>query len=300
MRTSGRRAPTIEVVHDRLRPEERLLFEALERVGARVERTYAPNWRWEAGAPPSGADLVLLRTLSHARTLALARALEASGEVVVNEARVIETCGDKAATSAALAAAGVPQPRTGLAFSVEAALELCERFGWPVVLKPVVGSWGRMIARVRDAEALVALVEHKQVLGGPVHGLFYVQEHVDKPGRDLRAFVVGDAVIAAIARESADWRTNTARGAVVRGVPVGEELERLALAAARAVGGGVLAVDLLESERGLLVGEVNHGLEFRNSIEPSGVDIPGEIAAWLVGRARERAPADARAAAAPA
>lgn len=265
-----------------------MLIGALERAGADVERVYAPHWRWEAGARSREGEVVLLRTLSHARTLAIARALEAEGADVVNASRVIETCGDKAATSAALAAAGVPQPRTFLAFSRETVIEACEELGWPVVVKPVVGSWGRMVARCHDVDAIEALIEHKQVLGGPSHQLFYLQEHVDKPGRDLRVFVIGDRVVAAIAREGDDWRTNTARGAVVRGVPVDPALERIALAAAHAVGGGVLAVDLLESARGLLVGEVNHGLEFRNSVEPTGVDIPGAIAAFLTRRARSR------------
>jgi [lysine-biosynthesis-protein LysW]--L-2-aminoadipate ligase len=286
---AGAAAPRIAVVHDRLRPEERALIDALERAGAEVDRIYAPHWRWRTGDPAPPHDLMLVRTLSHARTLAIARALEGSGALVVNAARVVETCGDKAATSAALTAAGVPEPRSILAFSAESVLEACDELGWPVVLKPVVGSWGRMVARLHDRDAVQAVLEHKQVLGGPAHQLFYLQEHVDKPGRDLRAFVVGDRVIAAIAREGEDWRTNTARGAEVRGVPVTPELERIALAAARAVGGGALAVDLLESGRGLLVGEINHGLEFRNSIEPTGVDIPGELADWLVRRARERA-----------
>ncbi len=283
---AGGPAPAVVVVHDRLRPEETMLFAALDRAGADVERIYAPHWSWEAGARRRDGEVVVLRTLSHARTLAIARALEADGADVVNRARVIETCGDKAATSAALAAAGVPQPRTFLAFSPQTATRACEELGWPVVVKPVVGSWGRMVARCHDADAIEALLEHKQVLGGPSHQLFYVQEHVDKPGRDLRAFVVGDRVVAAIAREGDDWRTNTARGAVVRGVAVDAALERIALAAAQAVGGGVLAVDLLESSRGLLVSEVNHGLEFRNSVGPTGVDIPAEIAAYLTARAR--------------
>lgn len=289
MNALGAAAPRVALVHDRLRPEERALVAALERAGADVDRIYAPHWRWRTGDPAPPHDLVLVRTLSHARTLAIARALEGSGARVVNAARVVETCGDKAATSAALTAAGVPEPRSVLAFSEEAVLEACEELGWPVVLKPVVGSWGRMVARLRDPDAVQAVLEHKRVLGGPAHQLFYLQEHVDKPGRDLRAFVVGDRVVAAIAREGEDWRTNTARGAQVRGVPVTSELERVALAAAEAVGGGALAVDLLESGRGLLVGEINHGLEFRNSVEPTGVDIPGELAAWLVGRAREHA-----------
>lgn len=275
----------IAVVHDRLRAEEKLLFEAFERSGASIERIYAPTFRWEAGVRRRAGEVVLIRTLSHARSLAIARALEADGAHVINSASVIATCGDKAATSAALAAAGVRQPRTAVAFGEQDVQELCEAFGWPVVLKPVVGSWGRMVARCHDADAVAALIEHKRVLGGPSHQVFYVQEHVNKPGRDLRAFVIGDRVVAAIAREGDDWRTNTARGAVVRGVRVDRELESIALAAADAVGGGILAVDLMESERGLLVGEVNHGMEFRNSVEPTGVDLPGEVVSFLLDRA---------------
>ncbi len=294
----------IALVHDRLRPEEKMLRAALETAGAEVHPVYAPDWTWDSDDVAPEVDLALIRTLSHARTLALARALEAQGVRTVNAAHVVDVCGDKAATSAALAAAGVPQPRSGVAFSVDATLRLCEAFGWPVVLKPTIGSWGRMVARAHDAETVEALLEHKQVLGGPQHQTFYVQEHVDKPGRDLRVFVVGERAIAAIARESDDWRTNTARGAVARGVPVTPELEAIATAAARAVGGGLLAVDLLESARGPRVGEINHGLEFRNSIEPTGVDIPAEIADWLVreaerGRARRLDGATPEAAAAP-
>lgn len=282
--TLASRPRRLSIVHDRLRTEETLLFEAFDRLGVQVERVYAPNWSWEAGTIDRSDQLVLLRTLSHARTLVLARLLEADGAEVVNRSAVIDRCGDKAATSAALAAAGVPQPRTVVAFSPAEVLRACETLGWPVVIKPVVGSWGRMVARCRDADAVEALIEHKQVLGGPSHQTFYVQEHIDKPGRDLRAFVIGERVVAAIAREGDDWRTNTARGARVRGVEAGARLQDVALRAAAAVGGGILAVDLLEAPRGLLVGEVNHGLEFRNSIGPTGIDIPGEIARYLVSR----------------
>ena len=284
-------APRLTVVHDRLRPEEHLLFEAFDARGVHVERLYAPAWQWQAGAVRRDGETYLLRTLSHARTLAIARALESDGATVVNAAHVIDTCGDKAATSAALARHGVPQPETAIVFSRDEALAFAERVGWPIVLKPTLGSWGRMVSRLHDADALDAVLEHKMHLGGPHHQVFYLQEHVDKPQRDLRAFVLGETVIAAIAREGSDWRTNTARGATVRGTPVTPDIERIALAAAHAVGGGILAVDLLESDRGLLVGEVNHGLEFRNSSEPTGVDIPGAIADHLLALTERHAPA---------
>jgi [lysine-biosynthesis-protein LysW]--L-2-aminoadipate ligase len=115
------------------------------------------------------------------------------------------------------------------------------------------------------------------MLGGPSHKVHYVQEYVDKPGRDIRAFVVGERVIAAIYRNSDHWITNTARGAVATNCPLSSQLQSRALAAARAVGGGILAVDLVESEQGLLVVEVNHTMEFRNSVATTGVDIPAEV-----------------------
>src|SRR5690606_18152447 len=145
-----------------------------------------------------------------------------------------------------------------VAFTAESALELCERFGYPVVMKPLVGSWGRLVAKVEGPDQAEALLEHKEVLGGPAHRVHYVQEYVAKPGRDIRAFVVGDQVIAAIYRTADHWITNTARGGVASDCPLYDELVDNALSAARAVGGGVLAVDLLESDRGLLVIEVNH------------------------------------------
>lgn len=281
MTPGGGDARTVAVAYDRLRPEERLLFDALEGAGLHVVRLYANDLLWRSDGEMPRADVVLLRTLSQARTLAVARMFEAEGRRVVNGSRVIETCGDKAATSGALKAAGVPQPRSGVAFGREAVLELCEAFGWPVVLKPVVGSWGRMVARLSDVDALDAVLEHKRVLGGPSHQVFYVQEHVDKPGRDLRAFVLGERVVAAITRESEHWITNTARGARAYGREIDDELACVAGGAARAVGGGALAVDLMESSRGLLVNEVNHTMEFRNSIQPTGVDLPARIASWL-------------------
>ncbi|CAN5836924.1 lysine biosynthesis protein LysX [soil metagenome] len=270
------RTPRLAVVYDRLRPEERMLFDAFERGGIDVVQLYAPHQSFSFGAHSlQPFDVVLERCVSHTRGLALARLYEALGCVVMNAAHVIETCGDKLATNAALGRDGVPTPRTGVAFTTDAVLELCDTFGYPIVLKPVVGSWGRLISRLSDRDAVEAVLEHKEVLGGPAHKVFYVQEFVHKPGRDIRAFVIGGDVVAAIYRTSDHWITNTARGGAASDCPLTDELVDLTLRAAHAVGGGVLAVDLLESEdRGLLVVEVNHTMEFRNSVATTGVDIP--------------------------
>lgn len=271
---------TVTVVHDRLRPEEELILQALRDRGVQVHQVFAPQLVSRLDALPE-AEVVLVRCLSMARSLAITLMYEAGGSLVVNGSQVIRTCGDKLATDAALAAAGVPTPRSGVAFTVAGVLELCEEFGWPVVMKPLSGSWGRMVSRLSDADAVRAVIEHREVLGGPQHKIHYVQEYVAKPGRDIRAFVIGDEVICAIYRTSADWITNTARGAVASNCPLYPELRDVALAAAQAVGGGMLAVDIVESPAGLQVLEVNHSMEFRNSITTTGVNIPDLMAGYL-------------------
>jgi len=212
------------------------------------------------------------------------------GIPTLNHHDVIATCGDKLLTTAALLENGVPTPRTRLAFTAESALDAVEETGYPAVLKPVVGSWGRLLARVNDRDAAEAILEHKETLGSPQHGVFYIQEHVRKPARDIRAFVVGDETICAIYRYSGHWITNTARGGRAENCPVTPELDALCRAAARAVGGGIVAVDVLESDDGLLVNEVNDTMEFRNSIDTTGVNIPARVVDYALAMARECGP----------
>jgi [lysine-biosynthesis-protein LysW]--L-2-aminoadipate ligase len=184
----------------------------------------------------------------------------------------------------------VPTPRTLMAYTPESALEAIETLGYPVVLKPAVGSWGRLIAKVNDREAAEAVLEHKKVLGSYHHSIFYIQEYIDKPQRDIRSFVVGDQTICAIYRMSEHWITNTARGGQAVNCPVTPEIDALSRAAARAVGGGLVAIDLLENMQGeLTVCEVNYTMEFRNSIDTTGVDIPGCMVDYVLAVGRSHA-----------
>jgi [lysine-biosynthesis-protein LysW]--L-2-aminoadipate ligase len=232
-------------------------------------------------------DLILDRCLSQATSLSLLAVLESWGIRCVNGSAVVRLCGDKLSTSLALLQVGVPTPEVRVAFSPEAALQAMEEMGYPVVLKPPVGSWGRLLARVNDRDAAEALLEHKATLGSYHHSTFYIQAYVPKPDRDIRTFVVGDETICGITRHSAHWITNTARGGHAEACAITPELDRLSRAAARAVGGEIVAVDLLETEQGqLLVNEVNHTMEFRNSSAPTGVDIAGRMVDYLLQSSR--------------
>jgi [lysine-biosynthesis-protein LysW]--L-2-aminoadipate ligase len=200
---------------------------------------------------------------------------------------VATICGDKILTSIALEEHKVPQPEVRIAFTEDSTIQAIEEMGYPVVLKPAVGSWGRLLSKVNDRDAAETILEHKVTLGSYHHSIFYAQKYIDKKGRDIRSFVVGNECVAAIYRSSEHWITNTAQGGKATNCPLTNELRDLSLRAARAVGGGVVAIDIFETERGLQVNEVNYTMEFRNSIATTGVNIPSLIVDYVLKTAKE-------------
>ena len=273
-------------LHSLIRKDEKLLIRELRRRPG-VELIFLDDRRlvFDLRTPPA-VDVVLERSINHSRAMHALRLYESLGVECVNTYEVARRCGDKILTAVALQDHGVPQPETRVAFTEGSALEAIEQLGYPTVLKPAVGSWGRLLSRINDREAAETVLEHKAILGTYHHSIFFAQKYVEKGGRDIRSFVVGDTCVAAVYRTSDHWITNTARGGATSNCPVTSELAELSLQAAAAVGGGVLAVDLFETGDGLLVNEVNYTMEFRNSIEVTGVNIPERIVSYLLSRDR--------------
>lgn len=292
----------IGLIYSRVRFEEKLLIEALNKRGIDHEliddREIIFNLthngyegRGNVVQPEHFRqfDVVLDRAMEFTRGLYALEILNSWGIKTVNRAEVVATCGDKLLTTAMLSRHNVPSPVTQIAFTPEAALEAIEQMGYPVVLKPVIGSWGRLISKVNDREAAEALLEHKSVLGHYLHEIFYLQEYIKKPGRDIRIIMLGDEIVSAIYRSSEHWVTNTARGASSAPCPVDSALEKIARDAARAVGGGFLAIDVIEhAERGYLINEINPTPEFRGSETATGADIPNRIIDYLIRIAKDR------------
>src|SRR5581483_3874715 len=260
----------LAVLLSRVRAEEKLLFAELDRRGVHYDRIDDRELILDLHNVPEQYDVVFERCINHSRALYALKLFNDAGIRTVNTYQVADNCGNKILTSSLLVKEGVPTPRTLIAFTPESALRAIEEIGYPAVLKPVIGSWGRLLSVVSDRYAAEAILEHKDTLGSYQHSIFYIQEFVRKPGRDIRSFVVGDETIAAIYRYSDHWITNTALGGLAKGCPVTEEIDHVSRAAARAVGGGVLAVDLMETPDGLTVTEVNYTMEFRNSIDTTG------------------------------
>ena len=234
------------------------------------------------GELPLADRVVLQRCVSYFRNVHSTAALESAGHRVVNPFACAWVCGNKLFGSLALVREGVPTPKTVLAMAEGSAFRSVEELGYPAVVKPVVGSWGRLSALMKDGDAARAIIEDREHMF-PLYQIYYLQEFVKRPPRDIRTFVIGDRTIAAIYRYSGtDWRTNTARGGRAEACKVTPELDELSLRAARAVGGEFVGVDLMEGEDGLVVHEVNNTTEFKNTVPATGVDIPGMVIDYLI------------------
>jgi [lysine-biosynthesis-protein LysW]---L-2-aminoadipate ligase len=283
----------VAVLVTHIRAEEKLLIEAFSAQGVEadiiLDRDLVFNINADAEQlAPSGIawrdyDVVFERCVSTSRGMYALAILNSWGIRTVNTYQTAAICADKLRTALALAQANIPQPETRVGFTPDSALEAIEAVNYPAVLKPVTGSWGRLLARVNDRESAEAIIEHRQILGNYTHHTYYVQEYVEKPERDIRAFVVGNRTICAIYRSSSHWITNTAKGGQATNCPITTELDEICVRAANAVGGGILAIDLLEDPEGnLLVNEINHTMEFRNSSAPTGVDIAAEVVRYTL------------------
>jgi [lysine-biosynthesis-protein LysW]--L-2-aminoadipate ligase len=266
-----------------LRTEEKAILAAAARRDVAVERVFDREIWFDLGKRRfPEVDLVLDRSLVHSRAEYTLRLLQSWGIPTINSFETTTLCDNKFHTNMAFIEHDVPTLRTLIAYTPESALEAIEELGYPVVLKPNTGSWGRLLAKVNGRAAAEAILEHKASLGSYHHSIFYIQEYIKKPGRDIRAFIVGDRVVAASYRNAEHWITNTARGSTSTHCPVTPEIEDLALRAARSVRGEIMGVDLIETDEGLKVIEINVGAEFHGLRETTDTDIAGEIVDHLV------------------
>ena len=273
----------VGMLHSLIRKEEKYLIEEFKK-HSDVELVMIDDRKlnFVLGNSRIDVDVLMERSINHSRALHALRLFESLGTTCINTSHVATVCGDKLLTSIALQEAGIPQPEVRVAFTEESAIEAIEEMGYPVVLKPAVGSWGRLISKINDRDSAESILEHKTILGSYHHSIFYIQKYIEKQGRDIRAFVVGGECIAAIYRESEHWITNTARGATAYNCPLTDEISDLSVRAAKAVGGGIVAIDLFETENGIQVNEVNYTMEFKNSITTTGVNIPEKMVDYVL------------------
>ena len=275
------------IVFDRLRTEEKLLQKEAENLGYETSMIDAKITSFNTDSKRKDfefGDVVLERCISYYRGLHFTACLEFLDIPVINKFDVANTCGNKMITSMLLKKNNIPTPKTYFSFSAETALENFEKIGYPLVIKPIIGSWGRSVMPIKDKDTAEAVIENRQVTDGPQDRIYYLQEMVDRPPRDIRVITVGDQAVSAMYRKSSGgFKTNIALGADPELCEITKEIEDLCEKASKAVGGGILGIDLMEDkEKGLVVHEVNNTVEFKGLVKVSEKNIPKEMIDYAV------------------
>ena len=280
------------IVFDRLRTEEKLLQTQASGMGYETSMIDAKITRFNTDSNKSEydfGDVVLERCISYYRGLHFTACLEFLDVPVINSFEVSNTCGNKMITSMLLKKNNIPTPKTYFSFSAESAMENFEKVGYPLVIKPIIGSWGRSVMPIKDKDTADAIIENRQVTDGPQDRIYYLQEMIDRPPRDIRVITVGDQIVAAMYRKSSGgFKTNIALGAEPEICKITNEIEELCLNASKAVGGGILGIDLMEDKnRGLVVHEVNNTVEFKGLVKVAEKNIPKEMIDFAINYIRK-------------
>jgi [lysine-biosynthesis-protein LysW]---L-2-aminoadipate ligase len=272
-------SPEITVLFDTIRWEEKSLLEAGKKKNIDLQMLDCKKLSLDLDKKPENYGTVLQRCVSYYRNLHSTAALEGIGVRVINSLNTGIFAGNKLFTHMLLKKHGVQTPFATVSFSKEAALDTLEKQGYPKVIKPTVGSWGRMISKLNDTDSAEGIMESREKMY-PIYQIHYLEEFVQRPPRDIRAIMIGDKVVAAIYRKSGNgsWKTNMALGGIAEECKVSQEMEEICIKAKNAVEGQIVGVDLMESiDRGLLVHEVNNTTEYKNTVRVCGVDIPSMI-----------------------
>jgi [lysine-biosynthesis-protein LysW]---L-2-aminoadipate ligase len=278
----------VAVLASQVRADERRILDALDRRSTPYTQVDTRDSWGYAGGPDPGWAVALNREIGQTRAYYAASVLESRGTRVVNTASAVEICGDKWRMTLALRRAGLPTPRTCLALTPAAALAAMDAMGYPAVIKPLNGSWGRLVTPVPDHATAQSILEYVAALPSPQSHIVYVQELVQKPDRDIRVLVVGGEVLGATYRSGREWRTNVARGAVSSRCELTPDITKLAATSALAVGADIAGVDLIEDRDGVLsVLEVNQRVEFSGFQEAheGRIDVADRIVDCLLAEA---------------
>lgn len=269
-------SPDVTILYDTIRWEEKALLEAGKKKNINIQMVDCKNLAIDLEKKPEDYGPVIQRCVSYYRNLHSTAALEGMGVNVINCLNTGIFAGNKLFTHMLLKKYGVPTPYAAVAFSKDAVIEHLETHGYPKVIKPTVGSWGRLISKLNDKDSAEGIIESREAMY-PIYQVHYLEEFVNRPPRDIRAIMVGDKIVAAIYRtsENGNWKTNMALGGTAEECKVTPEMEEMCIKAKNAVQGDIVGVDLMESnERGLVVHEVNNTTEYKNTVRVCGVDIP--------------------------
>ena len=280
------------IVFDRLRTEEKMLQKEASNLGHDAVMLDAKITQVNTDSKKEDydfGDIVLERCVSYFRGLHFTASLEFMDVPVLNKFDVASVCGNKMFMTLLLKKNNIPTPKTYFSFSSEGAADNLEKVGYPLVIKPVIGSWGRGVMPIKDKDAMDAVLEIRAITDSPHDRIYYLQELIKRPPRDIRVITIGDEAIAAMYRKSSGgFKTNIALGADPELCEITKEMEDMAVKASKAMGGGILGVDMMEDEqRGLVVHEVNNTVEFKGLARVAKRNIPKEMIEFALNYVRK-------------
>lgn len=280
------------IVFDRLRAEEKMLQKEASDLGhdavmldAKITQVNTESKRHDYDF----GDVVLERCVSYFRGLHFTATLEFMDVPVLNKFDVARICGNKMFMTLLLRKNSVPTPKTYFSFSSQAALENLEKVGYPLVIKPVIGSWGRGVMPLKDRDSVDAIFEIRDITDSPHDRIYYLQEMVKRPPRDIRIITIGEQPVAGMYRKSSGgFKTNIALGADPEICEITKEMEDAAIKASKAMGGGILGIDMMEDEeKGIVVHEVNNTVEFKGLSRVAKRNIPKEMIEFALNYVRK-------------
>ncbi len=280
------------IVFDRLRAEEKMLQKEASELGhdalmldAKITQINTDSKKEDYNL----GDVVLERCVSYFRGLHFTASLEFMDIPVLNKFEVANICGNKMFMTLLLKKNNIPTPKTYFSFSSGSAAENLEKVGFPLVIKPIIGSWGRGVMPLKDKDTMEAVFEIRDITDSPHDRIYYLQELIKRPPRDIRVVTVGDEPIAAMYRKSSGgFKTNIALGADPELCEITKEMEDMAIKASKAMGGGILGIDMMEDdEKGLVVHEVNNTVEFKGLARVAQRNIPKAMVEYALNYIRK-------------
>ncbi|MDH3361444.1 MAG: lysine biosynthesis protein LysX [Nitrosopumilus sp.] len=280
------------IVFDRLRAEEKMLQKEAIDLGHNVVMLDAKITQINTDSKKEDYDLgdvVLERCVSYFRGLHFTASLEFLDIPVLNKFEVANICGNKMFMTLLLKKHNIPTPKTYFSFSSESAAVNLEKVGFPLVIKPVIGSWGRGVMPLKDKDTMEAVFEIRDITDSPHDRIYYLQELIKRPPRDIRIITIGDQAIAAMYRKSSGgFKTNIALGADPELCKITKEMEDMAIKASKAMGGGILGIDMMEDDKkGLVIHEVNNTVEFKGLARVAQRNIPQEMVKFTLDYVRK-------------
>jgi lysine biosynthesis enzyme LysX len=269
----------VTLVYDSIAWEEKEIIKKLQAEEIKFNLLNAKNNSLNLTGNIDISAPVFIRCMSSKRSLYYSYILESQGIKTINSFKTFNIAGNKIFTTSYLHSHGIKTPETEVSFYHDNALETAEKMGYPLVFKPATGSWGRMISLLKNENAAETVFSMNDMVN---ENIYYLQRYVKRPPRDIRAIVIGNSISAVIYRYSSDgWKTNLALGGKVEKADLAEEDLEVINKTSELFDPGVIGIDAMETENGLVVHEVNSRVEFKGASRVYGNKIINDIASFL-------------------